>query len=180
MPLMIISNDDSLVNNSDVFVLENTKFKNIILFTNSHCDLISINFIANSIFITNVEFMEISSFSNLLIIEKVDNVLLFTNISFFKNEVYNFLFHIKNTLNATFQSIKSAFNNNLNGNYYNQGGGSFRIYNTIYLNLINLQILYAFSVKTAFGIIIIDDFNINTPYTPNPIVLKYKNYLKFI
>ena len=150
------------------------------LFSNKLCNLISISNTVNSIFITNVDFIEILFFENIIIIDKADTLVFIKNVQFYKNNIYNFLFHVQNSLNVTFQYVSSFSNNNNNGEYYNQGGGSFRFYNTIYLCLINLQISYGLSVKTSFGVVIVDDMLSYANNDTDRIVLFYKSLFYLI
>ena len=144
------------LNDDNNIVIENTTFSNIKLKSERAYNLFSLSNLHGNACFKNSNFTEINSFGNLFMIETLQHFLI-EGVNFIKNDVFFFLVNVKNVFNLTMKNTLSWFTNNGKGTYYNNGGGSFRIYNTNYKTFINLQISYGFSVKTAFGLIIIDD-----------------------
>jgi len=143
--------------NHSKITIENTTFDNIILTGNTPLNFILITNLKGSLNLKNVSFFEIKYFKNVMLIKNVDGSVTFENTNFSENYVDNYLLNIENVRNISIIDTISWFKNNINGFFYESGGGSFLIYNSIVRLFINVQVLYAFSVKYAFGFIIIDD-----------------------
>ena len=104
----------------------------------------------------------LSFFDNILLLEKIHGNLNLNLLQFLQNEVFSHILSVKEAFNITINNTIISFTNNKNGQLYQNAGGVFRLYNILYKTIVNVQISYGFSVKTCFGLKIIDDSTRNT------------------
>ena len=112
----------------------------------------------------------LSFFDNILSFEKLFGTLNINLLLFKENEVYSQIISIKEALNTTINNTICTFTNNKNGKLYRNAGGAIRLYNVLNKLLNNVEVSFGFSVKTCFGIKIIDDSSRNTSNSTNLIV----------
>ena len=158
-------------NNFDFdFRIENCVFDSFFSFFEGSFDLIKIEKTKGKVYFENSTFKMLSFFDNILSFEKLFGILNINLLVFKENEVYSQIISIKEALNATINNTICTFTNNKNAKLYRNAGGAIRLYNVLNKLLNNVEISFGFSVKTCFGIKIIDDSSRNTSNSTNLIV----------
>lgn len=158
-------------NNFDFdFRIENCVFDSFFSFSEGTFDLIKIDKTKGNVYFENSTFKMLSFFENILSLEKLFGILNINLLVFKENEVYSHILSIKEALNATINNTICTFTNNKNGKLYRNAGGAMRIYNVLSKLMNNVEVSFGFSVKTCFGIKIIDDSTRNTSNSTNLMV----------
>ena len=124
-----------------------------------------------NVYFQNSTFKMLSFFDNILILENIQGNININLLQFLQNEVYSQLLSVKEAFNITINNTNCTFTNNKNGILYQEAGGVFRLYNILYKTIVNVQISFGYSVKTCFGIKIIDDSTRNVSNFTNLQVL---------
>ena len=139
-----------IINNKDIIetylCIENSVFQNIIFISTLQYNLLSFFNFQGNIFFNHCNFSEISGFNNIIWLENIGK-LNFSSIIFDQNDVQAHLMSFTNISNITIIDTICQWTN----------GGALRIYNSLYRTIINFQINYSFTSKTAFGLKIIDE-----------------------
>lgn len=136
-------------------------------------DLIHIAKTNGNVYFQNSSFKMLSFFGNILSIENIQGNIDINLLQFLQNEVYSQILDVKDAVSIIINNTNCTFTNNKNGILYKKGGGVFRLYNVLFKTIVNIQISFGFSVKTCFGIKIIDDLKRNTSAFTNLFVFKY-------
>lgn len=155
-PLLIFSNDYDFE-----FILQNCIFDSILLFSVSATNFIYIKKSNGNVIFQNSTFRKLSFFDSLLFLENVSGTININFMLFEQNEIFSQILNIEESINIIINNTICNFTNNKNGVLYTAAGGGFRIYNTLYKTIMNLEMSYSFSVITCFGIKIIDDSSRN-------------------
>ena len=174
-PLLIFSN-----NYDFEFIIQNCIFDSILLFSQSPINFIYINKSNGNVIFQNTTLRKLSFFDNLLFLEKVRGTININFMLFEQNEIFSQILNIEESINIIMNNTICNFTNNKNGVFYPAAGGGFRIYNALYKTIMNLEVSYSFSVKTCFGIKIIDDSSRNTSNFTDLLVQYFFYFLKKI
>ena len=164
--LFLIDVDDIQSENFN-YTFDSNIFKEITLQGSKAQNLIDFNNIGGLVMLRNSNFSDISFFNNLLVFKKIKGDLLIDQIIFNQNEVLSYIINIEDCLNLSLINTISTQTNFRNSKLFD-GGGNFRFYNVIYKKISNLEISKSFSMKKAFGLTIIDNYEEN--YLPKPFV----------
>lgn len=124
------------------------------------------------VYFHNSTFKMLSLFDNILRLEKLCGNLILNYMKFEENEVYSHILSVKEARNITINNTICIYTNNKNAVLYQNAGGVFRLYNTLNKIINNLEISFSFSVKTCFGIKIIDDSTRNISYPSSKPLVK--------
>ena len=145
--------------NNFTLIIKECIFEAIIMTSYNLQDLFYLENISGNIYIENSNFSETSYFNNIIYVENLNGFIFINLVNFSSNEIFSQIISLNEVYNVTITNTILCWTNNKKGKLYYDGGGSIRLYNIIVRNIINLQILYSFSAKTAFGLKIIDISN---------------------
>ena len=151
-PLMLYSNSFDFD-----FRVENCLFDNIYPVYEGVFDLFHITNTNGNIYFLNSTFTMLSLFDNIISLKKSYGILFLNNLHFIENEVYSHILSVQEANLIMLNNTICSFTNNKNAILYQNAGGVLRLYNILKKSISHVVISHGYSVKTCFGIKIIDD-----------------------
>ena len=156
--------------NNFSLIIKQSLFETIVLTSYNSQDLIYLQNVYGNIYLESSNFSETSYFNNILYVKNLIGFIFINFINFSFNLIFSQIVNLNDVYNVTITNTIVSWTNNKNGQLYYDGGGSIRLYNSIIRNIVNLQILFTFTAKTAFGLKIIDISNRTNINLTQPIV----------
>lgn len=112
-----------------------------------------------NILINNCKFSFLSSFLNLYFVKNLEGNFSLISSVFDQNQIFQEIIYLFGLFDLIINSSNFLYTNNQNGSLFYFGGGNLFLINCMNKQIENLEIKFAFSSQTAFGIKIVDNFD---------------------
>lgn len=143
--------------------MEDTVFYDILYFNedreNNLMNFVDIQGKVINILIKNCQFIMMSFFSHLLFIKNYDGNFSLISTFFDQNEIFQEILYAYGLFDLIINTSKFLHTNNRNESLFFFGGGNLLLINCLNKRIENLEIKFAFSSKTPYGIKIVDIFD---------------------